>query len=175
MKEVWRDIQKYNGKYQVSNIGRVRSIDCMVRSSHGEGSLQLKKGKVKTLFLSQNGYHRLTLSINGKHHTESVHRLVALAFIPLINGKNIINHKNSIRTDNRVENLEWCTYSENVIHAINSYRLGKTSRWKPVIDLSNGVFYESIAEAARYNNIKHKTLFALLSGANRNKTSLRYA
>ena len=94
--EQWRDIDGYDGMYQVSDLGRVRS---------------LKFGRVKVLrsYKNRYGYLKVFLSKNGKRHNIYVHRLVAYAFIPNSdNTKNEINHINEIKTDNRATNLEWC-------------------------------------------------------------------
>ena len=94
IEEQWRPIRGYEGLYVVSNLGRVRSI-----------------GYVEDRILKQclnKGYFIVTLSKCKKHTHFSVHRLVAEAFIPNPNNLPMINHRNEIKTDNRVENLEWC-------------------------------------------------------------------
>lgn len=103
-KEQWRDVEGYEGMYQVSDLGRVRS---------------LKFGKVRVLSPSKNkyGYLCVGLSKENKRKTVKVHRLVAVAFIPNSDeSKTIINHINEDKTDNRVENLEWCTAQYNVTY-----------------------------------------------------------
>lgn len=99
--EVWKPVVGYEGLYEVSSKGRVRS-------------LPFKHSNCKVLKLTQrnNGYLFLTLSKNRVQKPHSVHRLVAMAFIPNPDNKPTVNHKNEIRTDNRVENLEWATYYE---------------------------------------------------------------
>lgn len=105
-REQWRDIDGYEGMYQVSDLGRVRS---------------LKFGKVRVLKGTKNsdGYLIVDLLRGGKRTRKSisVHRLVAQAFIPNYDdSKTVVNHKNEIRTDNRVDNLEWCTIQYNVTY-----------------------------------------------------------
>lgn len=92
--EIWKDIQGYEGLYQVSNLGNVKSL---------RRNLILKLSKNRN-----NGYSQVSLHKNGVQTTLLVHRLVGMCFIK--NPKNLpqINHKNEIKTDNRVENLEWC-------------------------------------------------------------------
>lgn len=102
MEEIWRDIPNYEGLYQASTLGRIRS--------YGRSGT---KGKILSPSIDKGGYLRVILSKEGIHKCMLVHRLVALTFIPLVDGKTFINHINTIRTDNKVENLEWCTSKEN--------------------------------------------------------------
>lgn len=98
--EIWKDIPEYEGLYQVSNLGKVKS---------------LYFGKEKILKPSKNkdGYLHVNLWKNGKPKSFTSHKIVALAFIPNIQNLPQINHKNEIKTDNRVENLEWVSPKEN--------------------------------------------------------------
>lgn len=110
--EVWKDVQGFEGRYQVSNMGRVRSLDRWTLNDHP----RFVKGMM--LKLSPNkgkGYLRVSLSDghrNCKHY--EVHRLVALHFVPGYKQGLVVNHKNEVKTDNRAENLEWCTYQYNL-------------------------------------------------------------
>ena len=121
-KEVWKDIHGYEKYYQVSSAGRVRSKDRVVKY-RGDFERSIK-GKV----LSQsnvNGYSRVILSVEGKKDQWLVHRLVALAFHGRPGFKSAqVNHINSQKRDNRFDNLEWVTASENIIH---SYEVGTSS------------------------------------------------
>jgi ribosomal protein L15 len=118
--ENWKDIQGYEGRYQVSNLGRVRSLDkesiCVEKkSSVREPRTFIMKTKGRIMKPSyRDGYLRVQLGRYGG--TYFIHRLVAQAFIPNPENKEQVNHINLIRDDNRVENLEWTTASENVIH-----------------------------------------------------------
>lgn len=110
--EVWKDIiiEGFEG-YQVSNLGRVRSFD---RISKGKNDSQrLVKGRVLIQQKLKNGYLRVGLCDGIKMTKFLVHRLVAQAFIPNPNNLPQINHKSEVKTDNRVENLEWCDHKYN--------------------------------------------------------------
>jgi len=103
MKEKWKDIENYEGLYQISNLGRVR------RTDNGKERL-LKPFLIK-------GYYVVRLSKKGIAKNKSMHRLIAKAFIPNEKKYNIVDHINGIKTDNRIENLEWVTAKENTIRA----------------------------------------------------------
>lgn len=112
---IWKDVDGYKGFYQVSNIGDVRSVDRYV--NHWQGGKCIKKGKDLKPSLNHKGYCMVNLQINGKGGLKSIHRLVAEAFIPNPENKPQVNHINGIKSDNKVENLEWSTQSENQRHA----------------------------------------------------------
>lgn len=105
--EEWRPVAGYESYYEVSDHGRVRSL---TRSRYHKGRV-LKPGD------SGTGYAYVCLCVDYVTENRYVHRLVAEAFVPMANGKPEVNHKNGLRSDNRVENLEWVTHSENSKHA----------------------------------------------------------
>lgn len=113
-KEQWKDIDGYEGYYQISNLGRVKSLERKVVGYYGAD--RTLKERIKSLQKS-DGYLTVSLSKNGKNKRYKIHRLLAKAFIPNPENKKCINHKNGIKTDNRIENLEWVTRKENLQHA----------------------------------------------------------
>ena len=112
--EIWKDIKGYEGAYQVSNLGRVRSLTRKVKTFNG---VRTSKGQLLKPLKTNTGYYRVDLKQNQKDKYMSIHRLVAEAFIPNPNNYPIINHKDNNPQNNCVENLEWCTQSYNVKYA----------------------------------------------------------
>ena len=119
-KETWKDIPSYEGLYQVSNLGRVKGLDRIVKTKNGR--TQYKKGTVLKNKMGTNGYHYVCLYKNNKQKTFMIHSLVALNFIGDRPYKNDICHINGNRLDNRVSNLKYDTRAENFN---DMYRQGK--------------------------------------------------
>ena len=126
--EIWKDIEWYEWKYQVSNLWRVKSLNYWRRWEE----------KIRKLW-NRSWYAILILHKNGKVKCELVHRLVATAFIENSKNKFCVNHKNGIRDDNRVENLEWCTTSENIKHSFREL-------WRHIIKWSEHVRSKSVLQ-----------------------------
>lgn len=152
--EEWRPVNGFDGKYEVSNYGRVRSIDHEVKSLVGYRTV---KGRILKQRV-EHGYCRVQLSISKYEHThKQVHRLVAEEFVPNPDNKPEVNHIDGCKTNNFAENLEWVTSSENSVHAIeNGLQRPKTDEelqkmWdassKPVIR-DDGEWYASASKAA---------------------------
>ena len=114
MEEIWKDIRGFEGLYQVSNMGRVRSLDRTLPDKNGR--MSHKKGMIlKDCLNKERGYYRVSLSDGQRNFSHfEVHRLVALHFVEGYKPGLVVNHINEIKTDNRAENLEWCTYQYNL-------------------------------------------------------------
>lgn len=118
--EIWKPVKDYEGIYEVSNLGRVKSLKKWRRTGINSGYFQ--KDKILKQDCNYNGYAKIDFHKNKVRKGFLVHRLVAEAFIPNPENKPQINHKNKIKLDNKVENLEWVTSSENIIHAFENGR-----------------------------------------------------
>lgn len=112
--EIWKDIIGYEGLYQVSNFGQVRSMPKSWRTGRGKGTMLSHNGKIRKTCPSQSGYMSLLLNKDGKEKYWNVHRLVAIAFIDNPEALPVVNHKDEDVLNNHVDNLEWCTQKYNV-------------------------------------------------------------
>jgi len=145
--EIWNDVKGYEGLYKVSNLGRVMSLSRVVCNSYRK---RTTKQRIMKLSLNGSGYQQVCLSKDEKSRTLRVHCIVSDNFIRIKNKGECINHKNGNKLDNRVDNLEIVSYSENLTHA---YYTGLNKRLRKVGKYSlDGVFirnFSSIAESAR--------------------------
>lgn len=156
--EEWRDIPGYEGRYQASSLGRIRGPRGILHP-----------------FQNHDGYLINTAYVNGGKLREGVHRLVAKAFVPNLENKPQINHINGIKTDNRPENLEWTTCSENNLHRRRVLKGGGGRPKKPVICLSTGVAYPSITEAAKQTGALPEKVLDCCKGRRQHAAGLRWA
>ena len=124
--ELWVDIVNYEGLYQVSNLGRVRSLDRVIKRSNGS-NLTLK-GRVRKLSDDTRGYLAVRLSNKDGGSNKKVHKLVLSMFSTKLCEDYQINHINGVKYDNRLKNLEWCTASENSQHAHDAFLKTPTSK-----------------------------------------------
>lgn len=138
--EIWKDIKGYENQYQVSNQGNVKTLNYD----------RTKKEKILKQWKNQKGYLTVVLYKNGKPKRLRVHRLVAETFIP--NKKNLpqVNHKDETKTNNKVENLEWCTNQYN-----STYGNTKKKISKKVVCIETGEVFDSIRAAERIKSIYH--------------------
>ncbi len=112
--EEWKDVEGWSGLYSVSNLGNIRSEERLIIGRWGK---QYVKSKILKPGIDGHGYLTVNFCINGLHYTKKIHRLVANAFLPNPENKKCVNHKNGVKTDNHLGNLEWNTHSENSKHS----------------------------------------------------------
>jgi hypothetical protein len=144
--EKWRDIEEYEGRYQISNFGRVKSLSFMQRAVTRLGDEYFRR--TREIILSQNmqncGYLLAHLHLDNVRVAHLVHMLVAKAFVK---GRDeTVNHKDGVKTHNIATNLEWASYTENHLHAV---RLGLNKSAIRVQDPKTKKIYDSIAQAVK--------------------------
>ena len=177
MKEIWKDIKGYEGFYQVSNLGRVKSLKRVARNNH-----RVRERILKT-YIDKDGYIKCCLCKEGKRKPLMVHRLVAKAFIPNVNNYPVVNHKDEVKDNNKVENLEWCTHKYNVNYGTSnkrkSYKLKgeknpmygmngvKNPVSKMVVLLNNGMIFESVKDAAKHYGLSDTLVSCICRGVKR--------
>lgn len=135
MEEEWRPVKGYEGLYEVSNMGRVKS-------------LHYGKRRILKQSVLPNGYMKVVLNKDGTANMKTVHRLVATAFIRNPNNYGVVNHKDGNKKNNTVDNLEWCTRSYNTKHAYHNRLMSADSCKKSIILYKKYGEYESITEAS---------------------------
>lgn len=165
--ENWKEVEGYEGLYEVSNLGRVRSLV----DNHGSVRKEPKvlKGEKK-----RDGYLFVILYKDGKRKTFSVHRLVANAFIPNPQNLREVNHKDEDKTNNRVQNLEWCSHEYNNNYGTRNQRVAEKRRGvyntrtsKAVIstdEFGNEEYFPSLMEAERRYGFKNGHICDCLKG-----------
>ena len=159
--ERWRDIEGYEGLYQVSSCGRVKSLG-RYKISKGGSNVYIKERIFKPKTLA-TGYLLIALCKEGDTKQFSIHRLVAEAFIP--NPENLpqVNHKDEVKVNNYVSNLEWCTSKYNINYGTRNERASKKHS-KKVLCVETNVIYESITEAQKQTGINHSNIVYCCKG-----------
>ena len=144
MQEIWKDIPDYEKLYQVSTLGRIKS---------------LYSNKILKPNIDKDGYYRYALCKNKKRKDYYGHRLVALTFIPNLYNYQQVNHIDGNKQNNCINNLEWCTCKENVIHSIE--KLNKRKKEVSKYDMNNNYIetYNSIKIASEINDIKAQNIW----------------
>lgn len=141
----WVWVDGYEGYYQVSHKGEVRSVD---RRIANRGVMKRVKGRVLKHRIGEHGYHIVALCKNGTFKNMKVHRLVANAFVGRARGMNEVNHKDGNKDNNSADNLEWCSRKHNIRHSVE-IGLRKPPANRRKVRRSDGVVFESITDAAR--------------------------
>ena len=157
-KEYWKSVVGYEGLYEVSNWGRVKSFDTYRKGING--SIRCCKGKIIKYQKTKHGYLQVGLWKNGQCKHYYVHRLVAEAFIPNPNNLPIINHKDENKQNNIVSNLEWCTYQYNNTYGKMNINRNKQKKKILQYDLEGNFIkeWESIAECNRNGFLQSKII-----------------
>lgn len=172
MKEIWKDIKGYEKFYQVSNFGRVKSLQRKHYCPKKDEIIIIEKEKIIKAYMVK-GYMSVVLTSNNKSKTFLVHRLVAKTFITNIENKPEVNHKDGNKLNNCVENLEWCTKSENIQHAFDTglkkaFKGDKNSCSKAICQYTlKNVFikrYGSTMEAEREKQANHSAIIRCCKG-----------
>lgn len=146
--EIWKPVKDYEGYYEISNFGKVKSLQRMVNGKGGKQRVN-KERILRPCFAE--GYPFVKLNVNKKGFTAKIHRLVAIAFVPNPNNYPIVHHKNEIKSDHSIDNLEWCNNRINV-----SYSTNKENTYSKQI----GVTYaKKINRWISGTNIKDKTVY----------------
>lgn len=178
MNEIWKDISGYEGYYQVSSTGRVRSLDRIAVVSYGNRKSSNTRYKGKILCQSEtNGYAQVVLHKNSIGETRRVNRLVAEAFIPNPQNLPIVNHKDENPKNNNIDNLEWCDHKYNANYGNCSKKrsishINKMYNRKPVVCINTNEYFESSCDAERKTGIKSRSIRTAC--CNPNKTSGGY-
>jgi hypothetical protein len=157
MPTIWKRVPGFDECYKVSSQGEIYSV---------------RRLKPLNGHCSHTGYKHITLSDNNRRRIDTVHRIVAETFIPNPDNKRDVNHKNGNKLDNRVENLEWCTRSENLHHAIE---IGLVNSRKRIAQLKDGVVintFDSAKVAAKVLGLGYSPIYGAASG--RYKTAHGY-
>lgn len=155
MKETWKDIQGYEGLYQISNKGNIKSFP-------RKGA----KGGMLKPSIDKNGYLCIGLNKNAKRKTCKIHRLVAAAFIPNIDNLPEVNHKDEDKTNNFVENLEWCEHDYNSRYGTRGTRIGQalSKAVYSVDEFGNVEHFDSMAEAQRITGAHISNILCAIKG-----------
>lgn len=155
-----KTLELFDGlRVKVHSNGKIETLDhCSIRKN---GRLDNRKGRILKPKIDKYGYEAITLSHNGIRKCYTVHRLVAMAFLPNTDGKPTVNHKNGIKTDNSVENLEWASQKEQKFHSMKNHlcdkninALKKSNELSSIRIIYEGKEYNSIREASRILGIK---------------------
>lgn len=164
--EIYKDIKGYEGLYQISNYGKIKSLKRTV--THKQNGKQNWPEKIINYNYNTNGYVAIRLSKNSIIKRFLVHRLVAINFIS--NDKNLleVNHKDSNKNNNHIDNLEWCTRKENQEHMSTNQNKSNIL----VLNINNGIYHNSIMDASKCYNYNYSTLRDILNGRNKNKSNL---
>jgi hypothetical protein len=160
--EIWKDIEDFEGLYQVSSFGRVKSIERVVEYScknHQNGGKHTVEGRILTQATDGKGYKRISLWKNNKSYNKFVHRLVAQAFIPNPENKETVNHIDFNSSNNNVENLEWLTMKENNDWSYHRKQDKIYQMIKVIFTDGRTEIYPSISKASKFIGCHRDTIY----------------
>ena len=188
MNEIWKPIKGYEGFYEASNLGNVRSVDRVILSTanilHTEHT-QLRKGRVLKQGNGRAGYKLVVLQRDGKRKTKYTHRVIATTFIDNPDNKPCIDHINGDHTDNRAENLRWCTQQENIknpntIHKnldILRYNASNNCKAKTILQLDKDsleIIQEIPPKSSYFEDMGYIRAYITIACRNRSKNAYGY-
>ena len=166
MEEIWKDIPSYEGYYQVSNLGNFRSLSRIIK--YKNNGTRNYPGKSLLTETTKDNYQRIVLMKDGIKIRYQAHRLVAMAFISNPENKPFINHIDGNKSNNRVTNLEWCTASENMVHADNiglrDMSTHQPSNSKKIKCIETGEIFASYSKAVKWLGKSYTSISALIRG-----------
>jgi hypothetical protein len=188
--EIWKDIEGYEGIYQVSNVGRVKSLERTTKSSrNGTEYFRTIKPKILKQSFNRCGYLKVPLGRGLIRKQMYIHRLVAIAFIDNPTKKPTVDHLNTIKTDNRVCNLRWATYSEQINEnaiskekfrrntiktSLENMKKANESNKKKVKCITTNITFNSLKEGAEYYNIDRRRVSDCCKGKIKQHKGLRW-
>ena len=173
--EIWRPVRGFEGIYEVSDLGRVRSLDRQYINK--AGYVKHENGRIMSIQKDIYGYNYVKLRKPGYRKMVFVHRIVAEAFVPNPNNLPQINHKDECKTNNVPSNLEWCDVAYNVNYGTGKFR--KTLSWvkrieQLTIDGKHVAYYQSAADAERQSNGRYSSDNIGMAARGTNKTAYGY-
>lgn len=175
-REIWKDIKGFEGLYQVSNMGRVKSLGRLVATKNGK--TYCVKEKIMSIHIDKQGYQCVHLRKSGGFQYEKkIHQLVGIAFIPNPDNKPFIDHINTIRDDNRIENLRWCTSKENSNNSLTKIKMSSSQKGKTGVisnhhksimqfDINGNLLkqWDTITEAAKCTGTNRTSIVSCANG-----------
>lgn len=160
MDEQWKDVVGYEGLYQVSNLGRIKCLPKTIHYGWYNNKVVEQREMIKKNTLDRNGYLFTILTKDGVRKNHLIHRLVAQSFLPNPNDYECVNHKDENKTNNYVDNLEWCSHKYNsnygtIRQRISNATMGERNHnHKKVLCVETGIIYNGTGEAERETGIK---------------------
>ena len=170
-KEIWKDIAGYEGLYQVSNFGRIKTVAHW--QTYSNGDRHFYKERIRVPGVGPTGY--LFIRLGSKGREAGVHRFVAEAFIPKVPGKNDVNHIDGNKSNNRVDNLEWVDRKENMRHCREVLKKDSGKAKVPVLCVETGETFESLTVASLATGICKSDLSQVINGTRLTTKGLHWA